>query len=264
MKLENEYLNKQWSDYNQIRLSGNKKLANKLLDIFIESILLYDEYVIEDFVYKICSIVLENEIISNNGTKASNSQFRIQHPLFQKVILPTLIKKYKENDPLYIRWIAQFEQFFYSDRRTTNYFLEKINDKLREAVQFSAETNQYENIKCRYFSTKYFLIKSFELEPTQATLHLILKRLAQDIYYQTHELPSAILADADDFMKEIKQFKYYYEKYNNKNKWKKQVQEWTDVGNHWKTYSTEQNKFKSFEEYLAEMQHLRNSNITLF
>lgn len=252
MKLANEDLDKKWADYNKIRLTGNKKLANKSLDIFIKSILLYDKHVIEDFVYSICSTVLGDEIISNNGVNVSNAKFRIQHPLFQKVILPVLIRNYKANDPLYIRWIAQFEQFFYSDSKTTHYFLEAINDELRDTAQFSAEINQYKNVKCRYFSTEYFLKKSFELKPTQTTLNLIIKRLAQSIYYQTHELPSAVLADADSFIKEINQFKYYHERYNDQNKWKKQIQEWTDIANHWKIYSTEQDKFRDFEEYLTQ------------
>ncbi len=111
MKFKHEDLNKKWSNYNQTRLKGNKKLANKLLSIFIKSILIYDECIIEDFVYQICSAVLKDEIISNNGADVSNAKIRIQHPLFKEVILPVLIKEYKKNNPLYIRWIAQFEFF---------------------------------------------------------------------------------------------------------------------------------------------------------
>ncbi len=252
MKLKNEILDKKWSDYHKMRLAGNKKTANKLLNDFIQSILGYDKVIIEDFVYQVCSIALKDKFISNNGTEVSNTPIRIQHQLFQKVILPILIQKYKEKDPLYIRWIAQFEQFFYSDHKTTNRFLEEINDEFRDAVQYSSEKNEDVDIKCRYFSTVHFLIKSFKISPDPITLNLILERLAQDIYYKTHELPNVILADADVFMEEINQFKYYYEKSDNKNKWTKQVKEWEYIANHWKIYLKAQDKFSSFEEYLTK------------
>lgn len=254
MKIENEELNQKWIEYNKERLSGSKKSANHLLDIFIKSICAYEKDVIEDFVYEICSIVLKDNILFNNGTDVSNAKIRIQHPLFQRVILPILTKKYKENDALYIRWLGQFEQFFYSDNRMTNMFLEEINDELRDAVQFSSETNKYENIKCRYFSTKYFLIKSFEIEPNQITLKLILDTLAKHIDYVTHELPFGLLEDAEIFIQRINEFKYYCKKFDDKNKWEKRIEEWSWASNHWKVFSKEKDKHKNFEEYLNKAQ----------
>ncbi len=252
MKIENEDLNQKWIEYNQERLVGCKKSANHLLNVFINSILTYEENVIEDFVYKICSIVLKDSILSNNGTEVSNAGIRIQHPLFQKVILSVLIKKYKENDALYIRWVGQLEQFFYSDNRITNMFLEEINDELRDATQFSPETNKYENIKCRYFSTKSFFIKSFEISPSQITLKLILDTLAKHLDYVTHELPCGLLGGADCFIEDVTEFKYYWKKFEDKNKWKKQIKEWDSIINHWKIFLEEKYKYKTFSEYLTE------------
>ncbi len=228
MELKNQDLNEKWLKYNQIRLKGDKKSANKLLNDFIKSILQYDDLIIEDFVYQVCSEVLKDEIISNNGSEVSNAPVRIQHPLLKNVILPILIKKYKENNPLYIRWIAQFEQFFYSDNKITNYFLEEINDELKDAVQFSKEKNQYINVKCRYFSAKQFLMKSLKIENNQITIDLILYIISQGIDYQTHELP-LLIGTLDDLIENINEFKYYYEKFNNKNKWTQKLKSWNDI-----------------------------------
>ncbi len=229
MKIENTDLNQKWIAYNQERLAGNKKSANNLLDTFIKSILTYEEDVVEDFVYTMCSTVLKDDILSNNGTEVSNAEIRIQHPLFQKVILPVLVKKYKEKYALYIRWIGQLEQFFYSDEKTTAMFLEEINDELRDVEQFSIATNKYEHVKCRYFSTKSFFIKSFEISPNQITLKLILDTLARHIDYVTHELPSGLLEDVDVFTQHIDEFKYYYKQLEEKHRCEKQIEEWESI-----------------------------------
>ncbi len=117
---------------------------------------------------------------------------------------------------------------FYSDQRITYYFLEEIDDKLRDAVQFSKETNQYEEIKCRYFETDYFLKKSFDLKADQEVLDLILKRMLKDIDYLTHELPY-LLTDLDDFIEIINEFKYFSEQSESKEKWKAQIEEWENI-----------------------------------
>ncbi|MDP8079969.1 hypothetical protein [Phocoenobacter skyensis] len=235
MKLDDKNLNQKWSDYNNTRITGNRKKASELLNGFITTLLQNDEKVIENFVHQICSIVLKNNtFVSTNSIEIASAEVRIQHPLFQKVLVPIFIKKYKENDPLYIKWIAQMEQFFYSDQRITYYFLEEIDDKLRDAVQFSKETNQYEEIKCRYFETDYFLKKSFELKADQEVLDLILKRMLKDIDYLTHELPY-LLTDLDDFIEIINEFKYFSEQSESKEKWKAQIEEWENIADNLKT-----------------------------
>ncbi|HIE00524.1 MAG TPA: hypothetical protein EYP59_09575 [Thiotrichaceae bacterium] len=74
--------------------------------------------------------------------------------------------------------------------------------------------------------------------------------MAQDIFYATHELPFGILREPNEFMKEIENFKFYFEKYNNQEKWKETLHNWTFIGQHWKIYSKEKNKYENFENYL--------------
>jgi hypothetical protein len=251
VKIANIDLNIKWLNYNQTRLGGDKKAANKILNSFINEFLKENAETIESFVYEICKLTLDiDDILSNNGTDVSISINRIQHPLFKKILLPVLVKKYNENDALYIRWIGQFEQFFYSDHRLTIQFLEDIDDKLRDAVQFDKTTNSYKDIECRYFETKYFFKKSYKIEPKQKTLNLLLKRLAQDIFYATHELPFGILREPNEFMEEIENFKFYFEKSNNQEKWKDTLHDWTFIGQHWKIFSKEKNKYENFDNYL--------------
>nr|WP_321230677.1 hypothetical protein [uncultured Psychroserpens sp.] len=251
VQIENSSLNAKWLNYNQTRLKGNKKTANKILNSFINDLLGESSDIIEKFAYNICQLALDaDETLSNNGTEVSNDKNRIQHPLFKKILLPVFVRKYKENEAIYIRWIGQLEQFFYSDNSTTQLFLENINDKLRNATQFDSKTNEYKTINCRYFSTESFFEKSYNIEPNQKTLDLLLKRLAQDIFYATHELPWGILRDADEFIKEIENFKFYFEKSNKQEKWESILNEWTFIGQHWKIYSKEKNKYENFENYL--------------
>ncbi|MGN6102043.1 MAG: hypothetical protein ACTHOR_12930, partial [Devosia sp.] len=41
---------------------------------------------------------------------------RIRHPLFRDVILPFLARRFERQRSPYGRWLAAFEQYFYSDR----------------------------------------------------------------------------------------------------------------------------------------------------
>lgn len=132
IEISNIDLNTKWFNYNQTRLKGDKKTSNKILNEFIVGLLKENEQTIEYFVYDICESILATEkILSNNGTEVSESEIRIQHSLFKKILLPILVKKYNENDALYTRWIGQLEQFFFSDHNTTKSFLIDINDRLR-------------------------------------------------------------------------------------------------------------------------------------
>lgn len=81
-----------WDKYNQVRVAGDKKTANKLLVDYIDLLKQQDEEDIKIFVDNICSLTLnaDNKIIYNNGTEVSDKDIRIQHPLFKEIILPIL------------------------------------------------------------------------------------------------------------------------------------------------------------------------------
>ena len=238
MKLENEIemkieVRNLWENYNQIRISGDKKTANKLLQQYIDLLKNENYSVREQFVDEICSAVLETEdsIIANNGTEVSEKKYRIQHPLFKEIILPVLIEKYKTDSAKYIRWIGQFEQFFYSDLQTSKKLLEEIGIY-------------------GYFSTSFFLEKSFSIEQSQKTLDLILKRQAQDMEYYVHEIPTGLLIESEIFDKEIKQFETYYEQFDRKYIWTAKLDKWKLISLHWRTYLSERDKYVNFEDYL--------------
>ncbi len=238
-------------EYNQLRLKGDKKTANKILIEFINGLKNENQKTIESFVYSICKLVLDKAgQLSNNGTDVSNSNNRIQHPLFKEILIPVFIRKYKENEATYIRWIGQLEQFFYSDNNTTQLFLESIKDELSESVQLDSKSNQDKTISCRNFSTQSFFIKSYHIEPDQKTLDLLLDRLAQDIFYAMHELPTGILVEPDIFINDIKEFEFYFEKSNKKAKWESYLHKWKSMGQHWKEYSENKSNYKGFKHYL--------------
>ncbi|MBK7959444.1 MAG: hypothetical protein IPK03_15980 [Bacteroidetes bacterium] len=113
-----------WDKYNQVRVAGDKKTANNLLVDYIDLLKQQDEKDIKIFVDNICSLTLDldDKIIYNNGTEVSDKDIRIQHPLFKEIILPILKDQYKKDSAKHIRWIGQFEQFFYSDNATTQAF----------------------------------------------------------------------------------------------------------------------------------------------
>lgn len=253
IRIENSLLNEKWLAYNQTRLKGDRKSANKLLTNFIDDLLKETSATIEAFVYAICKSSSDSsEVQDEKEANVLDSKIVIQHPLFKRVLLPVFTKKYKEGNAVYARWIGQFEQFFYSDHKTTQQFLADINDVLREAVQVDPETNNYKPVKQRYFSAVYFLEKSYRIEPNQETLNLILSKLAQDLCYATHELPTGILLHAEVFIRQINDFKIFLEKSTDKEKWESIVKDWSLIGEHWSMYSTYHEEYRDFESYLRE------------
>lgn len=135
-----------WNKYNQTRLAGDKKTANKLLREIIDVLKQKDGNFVANFIEDLCKKTLNsNEILSNNGTQVSSNRDRIQHPIFKEIILPILADQYLSDNPLHIKWIGQFEQFFYSDNKMTAEFLKQINID-------------------GYFYASYFFEKSFVID----------------------------------------------------------------------------------------------------
>jgi hypothetical protein len=222
-----------WENYNRTRIAGDKKTANKLLQEYIGLLKSESSFSREEFDEKICNEILEadNCIIDNNGTEVSDKEYRIQHPLFKEIILPVLIEKYKTNSARHIKWIGQLEQFFYSDFQASK--------RLLDAIGIDG-----------HFSTSFFLEKSFSIEQSQKTLHLILDRMARDFDYYTHEIPFGVLIEPTVFDRELKLFESYYEQSDSKSDWTLNLNKWRTVALLWRAYFSSKNEYVNFEDYL--------------
>lgn len=159
-------LTETWIRYNQVRLSGDKKTANKLLTTYIQLLKQQPAADIRRIVDELCHQILDksDDVISNNGYYASEGSVRIQHPLFKEIILPVLTEQYFRESARHIKWIGQLEQFFYSDASTSLSFLKSLN------LPFP-------------FMALHFFEKSYTIDPQQHTLKLILAKMAQTINY---------------------------------------------------------------------------------
>lgn len=220
-----------WDQYNKTRLAGDKKKATKMLLNFIALLKEKDKGHIEDFANDLCKKALDIDgILPNNGVKVSNDIDRIQHPIFKEIVLPILVEQYLEDSPMHIKWIGQLEQFFYSDKVTTENFLRQINVE-------------------GYFSTLHFLEKSFAIDPNQDTLSLLLKRQAQDIEYLVHELPWMVLTEPADFNLVLADFKDYLAKSEYKETWRTRLMEWENIAGHWAVYCARKTFYKDFIDY---------------
>ena len=224
----NNDLTKTWDNYNQVKNSGDRKLANKLLVDFISELKRQSISTTDNFVDKICELAFNSDT-----AKVASTDQNIQHPLFKEIILPRLIEQYKNNSPKHIKWIGQFEQRFYSDHSMTTKFLKDLGIE-------------------GYFDTNYFLEKSFLIDNNQTTLDLLLDRIAKDINYDIHEVPLGVLVDPEVFDKELNYFKTYWKQSDKKNIWKDILVEWENVAFHWRTYFAMQDKYSGFEDYLND------------
>lgn len=249
----NNSLNTIWKSYNDSRISGDKRKAKSTLNIFLKEILKEDDDFIEGFVESLCESVLENDIFPSKHDSTVRD-YKIQTPLFNQLIVPVFNRKYKINDALYIRWIAQFEQFFYSNQNLTNQFLIAIDDELKTAIKFNDETQDYHDVKIRYFDAESFLKKSFYIDPNQITLRLLLMKKANKIRSALQEFPQLVLLDPHIFISELNNFEQFLMLFDEKENWESDFEYWNIIVNHWDQYNNQNNiESDSFESYLNNL-----------
>ena len=230
----NNSLQHLWKEYNQARLQGLKKKANQLLADFIAKLKQQEEAVIEGFVDAICTAVLETDatVLANNGTEVARQADRIQHPLFREIILPVLTKQYLQNSSRHIKWIGQFEQFFYADVLTTNTFLQQIH---------------YDG----FFEADYFFEKAFVMAQGQDALTLLLEQLARTMDYYLHEAPDNVLATPPILEASLQRFKNYWAHSQQQSKWSAQLEYWERLTFHWTRYNSASASYNDFAHYLS-------------
>jgi hypothetical protein len=230
----NSSLQNIWEEYNQVRLLGQKKKANKLLADFIQGLKQQEQDVIQHFADTICAAILDAEasVLANNGIAVADQPERIQHPLFREIILPVLAEKYLQNSSRHIKWIGQFEQFFYADIVTTNAFLQQIN---------------YEG----FFDAAYFFEKAFTISHGQDTLTLLLDQLAKIINYYLHEVPYTVLATPQVLQEALQQFKNYWILSQQQGRWAADLSCWERLEDHWTRYNSDSNRYNDFAHYLS-------------
>ncbi|NBA88313.1 hypothetical protein GVN16_21250 [Emticicia sp. CRIBPO] len=224
-----------WNKYNQVRLTGDRKAANKILADYIDLLKQQNEKDIKIIVDNICSLALDGDkkITCSNEKEESDKDTRIQHPLFKEIILPILQDQYKRGSAEHIKWIGQMEQFFYSDYTTTRAFL----------IDLSIPG---------YFEARHFFEKSFAIDFDQKTLTLLLDKIARDINYYTHEVPTGVLVYPEVLNKEIMVFRHYWQQCDKKNIWEDVLKEWELIAKHWAVYCSTQDEYDNFENYLMK------------
>jgi hypothetical protein len=230
----NSRLQNAWEEYNQFRLLGQKKKANKLLVDFIQGLKQQEQDVIQYFVDAICAATLDADasVLANNGIAVADQPERIQHPLFREIIVPVLVEKYLLNSSRHIKWIGQFEQFFYADVVTTNDFLQQINQE-------------------GFFNAACFLEKAFTISHGQDALTLLLDQLARTINYYFHELPYAVLITPQVLQETLQQFKNYWVLSQQQSRWAADLSYWERLADHWTRYNSDSNGYNGFAHYLS-------------
>ena len=228
-----EPLADRWRQYNQTRLSGDKKTANKHLVEFIQRLQQRPETEIRQFVDYVCGEVLDvvEGTVFNNGLAVSEAKVRIQHPLFRDVILPALMEQYLRGSARHILWIGQLEQFFYSDVATWARFLTALGMP-------------------GHFCMLHFFIKSYELEPSQRTLRILLNKLAQRIDRSLWDFPHTVLVVPEVLNEELALFRTYWQQAANKDEWLEALAFWTFAADGWAQYRAAPEAYDSYEACL--------------
>ena len=231
--ISHEPLADRWHQYNQIRLSGDKKTANKHLLEFIQRLQQRPETEIRQFVDYVCGEVLDavEGGSSNNGAAVSEAPVRIQHPLFRDIILPVLTEQYLRGSARHILWIGQLEQFFYSDKAASA--------RLLTALGLPED-----------FFVLHFFVKSYEIEPSQRTLRILLNRIARLIDLYLCEFPHTVLVVPEVLNEGLAFFRTYWQQAADKDEWLEALAFWTFAADGWAQYRAAPEAYDSYEACL--------------
>lgn len=231
-----------WAKYNETRLRGLKKDANRMLPNVIDYFHELSRDTQESFVHETCAKLLEisdpssssDWMLANNGSVASEQAVRIQHQVFCAAILPILLDGFRKNDPHCIRWIAQFFPFIYSDKSLWRRIADELN--LEKPV-----------------GPWFFLERSYALHSSPRTLLMMLSLLFEGMRYACHELPCGILMECGEFEKDIEELKYWLSKASSgfQKKHADEVAYYEKMAYHWTKYRMGENNQAGFEDYLV-------------
>lgn len=237
-----------WERYNQVRIVGLKKQANKILDTFLECFKKQTHETQASFVDGICTELLDSLPDSNddlycghcfclghNGTYVSDSPTRIQFPLFRDAVLPELIRRYSIGDYRAIRWIGQMASFFYSNQKFWKHTCEKINLPWEEAGMM------------------FFLEKSYAIQKDQRTLRMIIQVCMNSFAYYCHEIPCGILCESKLMKQEIAETQNYLEQLEpskRKNRWNERLLQYERIAACWDDYCTHMSCYDDFRHYM--------------
>ncbi|MEH6659926.1 hypothetical protein [Leeuwenhoekiella marinoflava] len=210
-----------WDSYLDFKTKGIKPKSKKALQSFINS------------VKRNPSENIDNIALELNRLK-TNKELEIQFPIFKEIILPTLIKLARQNQPEIHRIIAENERFFHSNKRLTEF----INKEFK--------------INKTYFDSVWFLERELSINPTdKKSIELLVNKIAQDLDYCIHELPEfGLVCDINDFSESLNNLENFIEQYELKNvKWSERLDLLNAVKKTWSDY-LEQKSISNYNEYL--------------
>jgi hypothetical protein len=210
-----------WDSYLDFRAKGMMPKSKKTLQNFISS------------VKRNPSGNIDNIALELNRLK-TNKELEIQLPLFKEIILPTLIKLARQNQPEIHRIIAENERFFHSDKR------------LAELINTEFKTNK------TYFDSVWFLEKELSINSTDnKAIELLVNKIAQDLDYCIHELPEyGLVCDINDFSESLNNLANFIDKYDLKSvKWSERLNLLNAVQKTWSDY-LDQKSVSNYNEYL--------------
>jgi hypothetical protein len=249
--MENYILTKYIHEYNKInkRRKHNGKRGyvlthktNKLIEALRNE---------KHFIRKCFVDTILNFLESGEGYAATFGS--INKNIFKMIIMPILIAEYKNNQPKYIKWIGQLDQFIYIDKEIRSDFFKGIN------CQYDfTDTLSYQD---------YFLCKSFLIDKNPKTLDLLLSHSLWIVFFiyswsfpNTLSLPrntkySQYEETLESFENIFKKRKHCYELSDYKKpEWKKIIDTWELLILYLHKFEdrVKNNGFIRFSEYLKE------------
>ena len=213
-----------WAEYQNLRKEFLKSKALTVLERFITNLQNYPEETRSKWVFAFCYALFDKGLIETRDKISI-----LQYPLATRIILPELRKGYEAKKLPYARWIAQMRGKFPLHQ-----------PKYLEILDLSEY--DYDSL----------LEKALELDPQDSIAReIMIKRYVDSFNYYIHEVPIGILADSNEFKKEIARFIELVTQQGTLENYRKKLVGWQLHAEWWGDYLARRPEFKNYTEYLT-------------
>ena len=213
-----------WAEYQNLRKKFLKTKALTVLERFITNLENYPEETRSKWVFAYCYALFDKGLIETRDKISI-----LQYPLATRIILPGLRKGYEAKKLPYARWIAQMGGKFALEQ-----------PKYLEILGFT---------RFRFYK---LLEEALELDQQDSIAReILIKNYISVLDYCIHEVPIGILADTDEFKREIAYFSELVTQQGTLESYRKKLVGWQFHADSWGDYLALRPEFKNYTEYLT-------------
>ncbi|MCK0068121.1 hypothetical protein [Kordiimonas laminariae] len=223
-----------WETYSKFVRIGLKKKVNAAVSVFVKYAIAEDATVQQAFVEDLCTREYGTDCdpIKDRFTLPQNTLVHLL--LYKDLLLPTLVKLFKNSHPYAAGWLARCSQHHHTTERLSGSLQKYTND-----------------LELDGFSPLGILEKATNQQPKNSYLHLLLLH-----YYdigmrnEFHSVPMGLFSDTSQTSAKLENMLIAAKNYSIFDYWEPIITHWQTLCNAYAVYLETKPQFSSYRKYL--------------